>query len=44
MKTARIVKLKEPPQVQELQTPEPEGTQVLIKVQLASVCHRDVHV
>jgi D-arabinose 1-dehydrogenase-like Zn-dependent alcohol dehydrogenase len=32
MKAARIVKLNEPLQVQELQTPTPEETQVLIKV------------
>ena len=44
MKAARIVKLKEPLQVQELQTPTPKGTQVLIKVQSSGVCHSDVHV
>ena len=32
MKAARIVKLNEPLQVQELQTPTPEETQILIKV------------
>ena len=32
MKAARIVKLNEPLQVQELQTPTPEETQVLINV------------
>jgi D-arabinose 1-dehydrogenase-like Zn-dependent alcohol dehydrogenase len=32
MKAARIVKLNEQLQVQELQTPTPEETQVLIKV------------
>ncbi|MGB8933516.1 MAG: hypothetical protein WCC17_00245 [Candidatus Nitrosopolaris sp.] len=44
MKAARIVKLKEPLQVQELQTPKPKGTQLLIKVQSAGVCHSDAHV
>ena len=44
MKAARIVKLNEPLQVQELQTPTPKGTQVLVKVQSAGVCHSDVHV
>ena len=44
MKAARIVKLNEPLQVQELQTPAPKGTQVLVKVQSAGVCHSDVHV
>jgi D-arabinose 1-dehydrogenase-like Zn-dependent alcohol dehydrogenase len=32
MKAARIVKLNEPLQVQELQSPTPQETQVLIKV------------
>ncbi|MFY9871125.1 MAG: hypothetical protein WAK17_15530 [Candidatus Nitrosopolaris sp.] len=32
MKAARIVKLNEPLQVQELQTPTQEETQVLIKI------------
>ena len=44
MKAARIVKLNEPLQVQELQTPTPKGTEVLIKVQSEGVCHSDVHV
>ena len=43
MKAARIVKLNEPLQVQELQTPTPKGTQVLVKVQSEGVCHSDVH-
>ncbi len=44
MKAARIVKLNEPLQVQELQTPTPKGTQILVKVQSVGVCHSDVHV
>jgi len=32
MKAARVVKLNEPLQVQQLQTPTPEETQVIIKV------------
>lgn len=44
MKAARIVKLNEPLQLQELQTPTPKGTQVLVKVQSSGVCHSDVHV
>jgi alcohol dehydrogenase, propanol-preferring len=43
MKAARIVKVNEPLQIQELQTPTPKGTQVLVKVQSAGVCHSDVH-
>jgi propanol-preferring alcohol dehydrogenase len=44
MNAARIVELNEPLQVQELQTPKPKGTQVLIKIQSSGVCHSDVHV
>src|SRR5919205_575697 len=44
MKASRIVKLNEPLQVQELQTPTPKGTQVLVKIQSSGVCHSDVHV
>ncbi len=44
MKAHRIVNLNEPLQVQELQTPTPKGTQVLVKVHSEGVCHRDVHV
>ena len=43
MKAARIVKLNEPLQIQELQTPTPKGAQVLVKVQSEGVCHSDVH-
>jgi propanol-preferring alcohol dehydrogenase len=44
MKAARIVKLNEPLQIQELQTPIPKDTQILVKVQSVGVCHSDVHV
>jgi propanol-preferring alcohol dehydrogenase len=44
MKAARTVKLNEPLQIQELQTPTPKGTQVLVKIQSSGVCHSDVHV
>ena len=44
MKAARIVKLNEPLQIQELQTLTPKGTQVLVKIQSSGVCHSDVHV
>ena len=36
--------MNEPLQVQELQTPKPKGSQILIKVQSSGVCHSDVHV
>ena len=44
MKAARIVRVNEPLQVQELQTPKPKDSQVLIKIQSSGVCHSDVHV
>ena len=44
MKAARIVNVNEPLQIQELQTPKPKGSQILIKVQSVGVCHSDVHV
>jgi propanol-preferring alcohol dehydrogenase len=44
MKAARIVEVNEPLQVQELQTPKPKGSQIIIKVQSSGVCHSDVHV
>ncbi len=43
MKSARIVKPKEPLEVQELETPKPRGSQVLIKVESSGVCHSDIH-
>ena len=44
MKAARIVRVKEPLKLQELQTPKPKGSQIIIKVQSSGVCHSDVHV
>jgi alcohol dehydrogenase, propanol-preferring len=44
MRAARIVNVNEPLQIQELQTPKPKGSQILIKVQSEGVCHSDVHV
>ena len=44
MRAARIARVNEPLQLQELQTPKPKGSQILIKVQSAGVCHSDVHV
>jgi propanol-preferring alcohol dehydrogenase len=43
MEAARIVKVKEPLEIQKLETPKPRGSQVLIKVQSAGVCHSDIH-
>ena len=44
MKAARIVRVKEPLKLQELQTPKPKGSQIIIKVQSSGVCHSDFHV
>jgi alcohol dehydrogenase, propanol-preferring len=44
MKAARIIKVNEPLKVQELQTPKPKGSQVLVKIQSSGVYHSDVHV
>jgi propanol-preferring alcohol dehydrogenase len=43
MKAARIVRIKEPLEIQSLETPKPRGSQVLIKVESAGVCHSDIH-
>jgi len=43
MEAARIVKVNEPLEIQKLETPKPKGSQVLIKVQSAGVCHSDIH-
>lgn len=43
MKAARIVQPKQPLDVRQLETPEPRGSQVLVKVQSSGVCHSDIH-
>jgi alcohol dehydrogenase, propanol-preferring len=43
MKASRIIKPKEPLQVQEIKTSVPRGSQVLIKVATSGVCHSDIH-
>lgn len=43
MQAARIIKINEPLEVQEFQTPKPKGSQVLIRVQSSGVCHSDIH-
>lgn len=43
MRSARIVKPKEALEVQELTTPKPKGSQVLVKVLSSGVCHSDIH-
>ena len=43
MRAARIVKPKEALEIQELETPKPKGSQVLVKVLSSGVCHSDIH-
>ena len=43
MKASRIVKPKEQLQIEEMKTPVPKGSQVLIKVASSGVCHSDIH-
>ena len=43
MKAARIVEPNEPLEVSELESPKAEGTQVILKVKSAGVCHSDLH-
>jgi propanol-preferring alcohol dehydrogenase len=43
MKAARIVKVKRPLEVKELELPKPRGSQVVVKVQSVGVCHSDIH-
>jgi propanol-preferring alcohol dehydrogenase len=43
MRAARIVKPKEPLAVENVNTPRPKGSQVLVKVQSTGVCHSDIH-
>ncbi|MEM0365116.1 MAG: alcohol dehydrogenase [Candidatus Nitrosocaldus sp.] len=43
MKAARIVKPKEPLQIEDLPLPKPRGKQVLVRVLASGVCHSDLH-
>lgn len=43
MKAARIVEPNKPLQVIELENPKPSGTEVIVKVKAAGVCHSDLH-
>jgi len=43
LKAARIVKPREPLEIQEIEPQRPKGSQVLIKVQSVGVCHSDIH-
>ena len=43
MKSAKIIEINQPLQIQENKTPKPNGYQVLVKVQSSGVCHSDIH-
>ena len=43
MEAARIIKPKESLQIQQIETPKPKGSQVLIKINSSGVCHSDIH-
>jgi propanol-preferring alcohol dehydrogenase len=43
MKSAKIIEINQPLQIEESKTPKPKGSQVLIKVQSSGVCHSDIH-
>jgi len=43
MKSARITGPNEPLTVSSIETPKPQGTQVLVKVKSVGVCHSDLH-
>jgi alcohol dehydrogenase, propanol-preferring len=43
MEAARIIQPNESLQIQQLETPKPKGSQVLVKVNSSGVCHSDIH-
>src|SRR5690606_29213214 len=43
MKCYCVVNFREPLQEMDQPTPTPQGTQVLLKVRAAGVCHSDIH-
>ena len=43
MKAARIVTVKEPLQIQQLESPKPRGVEALVRVISSGVCHSDIH-
>ncbi|HEX7818302.1 MAG TPA: alcohol dehydrogenase [Nitrososphaeraceae archaeon] len=43
MKAARIIKPNEPLNVEEIELPQLEGSEVLVKVKSCGVCHSDIH-
>src|ERR671924_322217 len=43
MKAARIIRIKEPLEIKDVNTPKPRNDQVLVRVESAGVCQRDLH-
>ncbi len=43
MEAARIIQPNESLQIQQLETPKPKGSQVLVRVNSSGVCHSDIH-
>ena len=44
MKAYQVIESGEPLQLNEFETPEPKGTEVLMKTIACGVCHSDVHI
>ncbi len=44
MKAYQIVKWGEPLEEREVPTPEPQGTEVLVRVTASGICHSDIHI
>ena len=44
MKAYQVVESGMPLQLNEFETPEPKGTEVLMKTIACGVCHSDVHI
>ena len=44
MKAYQLTAFAEPIEVRDIPTPEPSGTEVLVKVSHAGVCHSDLHI
>jgi propanol-preferring alcohol dehydrogenase len=43
MESARIVKPKDSLEIQQIETPKPRGSEVLVRVHSSGVCHSDIH-
>ena len=43
MRSAKIIEFNKPLKIEEGETPKPRGSEVLIRVQSAGVCHSDIH-